>query len=30
MIVVSFVRLLVRRIKGGCIKKWVKKVRVEI
>jgi transposase len=29
-IVLSFIRLLVRRITGGCIKKWVKKVKVEI
>jgi transposase len=25
MIVLSFIRLLVRRLAGGCIKKWVKK-----
>jgi transposase len=30
MIVVSLVRLVVRRLTGGCIKKWPKKVRVEI
>jgi transposase len=29
-IVLSFIRLLVRRLTGSCIKKWVKKVRVEI
>jgi transposase len=30
MIVVSLVRLVVRRLTGGCIKKWVKKVREKI
>lgn len=30
MIAISFVRLLVRRLTGGCIQKWVKKVKVEI
>lgn len=30
MIVVSFVRLLVRRLTGSCIKKWVKKDREKI
>ncbi len=30
MIVVAFIRLLVRRLTGGCIKKWSKKVSEKI
>jgi transposase len=30
MIVISLIRLLLRRLTGGCVKKWVKKVKVGI
>jgi putative transposase len=30
MIVLAFIRLLVRRLTGGCVKKWVKKEREKI
>jgi putative transposase len=30
MIVLAFIRLLVRRLTGGCVKKWVKKERGKV